>query len=333
MEKIYRNVSVACLVLLPFVLLVSCNSTIDKFIHPIGEAIYPDDNPRSMEIAELGKSLFFDQRLSPDNTIACASCHFPQRGFTDGKSLSQGFDGRETLRNAPTLLNIGFHPYFMHDGGVATLEMQALVPLRDTAEMNNDMRELILKLNAIPEYHAAAKRLFNREFDAFVLTRALANFQRELISVNSPFDRWYYQNDLNAVSAEVKKGFELFNSLQCVDCHTPPAFTNYQFMNNGSQVDYRDPGRFRITGDSADIGAFKVPNLRNIALTGPYMHNGSFSDLSQVLDHYISGGNSHINQDSRIKKRSVSEKDKQALLLFLESLTDTSYLKWLMDSD
>jgi cytochrome c peroxidase len=333
MEKIYRKFITPCFLLLVFGTLVSCNSTHSGVVHPMGVVSYPDDNPRSSEVAELGRKLFFDKRLSPDNSISCASCHFPERAFTDDKSLSQGFSGRTTMRNAPTLLNVGFHPYFMHDGGVATLEMQALVPLRDTAEMNNDMGELITKLNSILEYHNAAKKLFNREFDAFVLTRALANFQRELISLNSPFDRWYYFNDENAVSKQAKMGFELFNTLQCNECHTPPAFTNYHFFNNGSRKDYADPGRFRISADSSDIGAFKVPTLRNIALTAPYMHNGSFSNLNQVLDHYLSGGHGHFNQDPRIIKRSVSENDRQALLFFLESLTDTSSYNPLLKRD
>lgn len=310
-------------------LLISCSSDVSQVTLPMGEMTYPEDNPYSPEVAELGRELFFDVRLSPNNKIACASCHLPHKAFTDGRKVSLGFEDRTGDRNAPSLMNIGYHPYFMMEGGVPSLEMQALDPLRDSAEMNNDIGVLVEKLKQIPEYQQASLKLFQREFDAFVLTRALANFQRTLISQNSPFDQWMYAGNVYAVSEQVKNGFVVFQELECVSCHTPPAFTNFGFFNNGSHAHYKDEGRYRISGDSSDIGAFKVPTLRNIALTGPYMHNGSFGSLEQVLDNYLNGGQEHRNKDSRISQREISEEEKRDLHAFLFSLTDTSYLKLL----
>lgn len=304
------------------VLFAGCQSTNETLL-PMGDISYPMDNPPSNRVAEFGRQLFFDTRLSPDNTISCAHCHQPDKAFSDGKPTSEGFHGRRSSRNAPSLMNIGYHPYFMQDGGVPTLEMQALVPLQDTAEMNNEIAALLEKLRAIPAYQQAAQELFNRDVDAFVLTRALANFQRTLISQNSPFDQWYYHGDEQAVDTRVKKGFELFSErLYCTKCHAPPAFTNYAFANNGNRETYADGGRFRISYDSLDIGKFKVPSLRNSMLTAPYMHDGAFATMDEVLNHYSKGGSGHFNQDSTIQAFELTAEEREWIKYFLWSLTD-----------
>lgn len=283
--------------------------------------------PKPIENAEeLGRQLFFDQRLSVDNSVACVSCHLPEKAFTDGQVRSIGVKGRIAFRNAPTLLNVKDAKSFMFDAHITSLEEQALVPIQDTAEMNNRMGELLKKLNKVPRYHEAAKRLFNREFDAYVLTRSLAAFERTLISDNSRFDRWKGGEEAS-LTADEQKGWQLFNDLQCIECHSLPHFSDYQAHNNGLYIDDpNDPGKFRINGDSSLMGAFKVPSLRNIELTAPYMHDGSMTSLDAVFDHYFSGGNGHWNTDPRIRKREVTEEERNFLRSFLHSLTDTTYL-------
>jgi len=284
------------------------------------------DNPINPEIAALGKKLFFDKRLSVDNSIACVNCHMPKMAFTDGKKLSNGVHGKFSMRNAPTLFNVVYQKTLMADGQVPSLEMQALVPLRDTLEMGNDMKTLISKLKSIDYYNKASQKLFKRDFDAFVLTQSLANFQRTLISDNSPFDRYYFDHEENAISQQAKDGWKIFSEeLYCTKCHTPPLFTNLKVENNGLYKDYStiaDKGRFRINGDSTEIGSFKVPTLRNISLTAPYMHDGSFQSINQVLEFYSKGGNKHKNQNSVIQPFDLNQYKKNALLEFLNSLEE-----------
>jgi len=274
----------------------------------------------------FGRSLFFDKRLSLDNSISCASCHHPEKAFTDGKVKSIGVGGRIAFRNASTLLNVGDAPVFMFDAHIESLHAQAIVPIQDTNEMSIPMGELIRKLKKIEHYAQASKQLYNRELDVWVVTRALASFQKTLVSNNSPFDS-YLAGDKAAISEDAKKGWVLFNDLQCIECHSFPHFTNYQARNNGLYLDYgNDFGKFRIAGDSAMMGAFKVPSLRNIALTAPYMHDGSMSSLLEVIEHYDKGGVGHWNQDARIKKRNLNKQEVNNLIIFLETLTDTSYM-------
>lgn len=276
---------------------------------------------------DLGRALFFDERLSGDNSISCASCHHPELAFTDGKPKSIGVGGKEAFRNAPTLLNVVEATAFMFDAHIASLEEQAIVPIQDSTEMNIRMGDLIKKLRAIPEYSEAAKRIYGREFDAWVLTRSLAAFERTLISKNSPFDQYMKSGNKEDLGEDAWRGWQLFQEYKCVECHAPPNFTDYSARNNGWKEDYgNDLGKFRINGDSSLLGAFKVPSLRNIVLTAPYMHDGSASTLDEVLNHYSAGGIKHPNQDFRIRPMNFSEQDRKFLISFLQSLTDTSYM-------
>ncbi len=293
----------------------------------VAEVLHPKDNPSNEEKIALGKALFFDKRLSLDETIACASCHIPKLAFTDGIAKSKGVFGRIGTRNSPTLINVGYQKTLMFDGELKTLEMQSIVPIQEHNEMGMDMINLIKKLRAIPEYESAAMKIFGKSFDPFVLTRALGAFQRSLIAMDSPFDQ-YRTGNKKAISAAAIRGWKNFSEkLYCVECHNAPHFTNFVVENNGLYLDYGlDKGRFRIHEDSVDNGMFKVPTLRNIALTAPYMHDGSFSDLDQVLNHYAAGGKGHINQSKKIKPFSISAKERVELKLFFSSLTDTAYM-------
>jgi len=304
-------------------LFIKCGSNEKSILGPVP---FPEDNKYDKGIAELGKVLFFDKRLSLDNTVACATCHNPELAFTDGKKISHGVNGRKALRNAPSLLNVAFQHTLMADGQVPTIEMQALVPLLDTSEMANEIAKLLEKLNKIDNYRESALTLFNRNFDAFVLTRSLAAFQRTLLSDNSPFDRYYYKKEENAISSKAKFGWKIFSKeLYCTKCHAAPFFTSFKVDNNGLYADYSpmvDKGRYRINGDSTKIGSFKIPSLRNITVTAPYMHDGSFENLDQVLTFYSNGGNKNPYQNKVIKPFYLTVEKRAALKAFFECLKD-----------
>jgi cytochrome c peroxidase len=290
----------------------------------------PIDNPQSMAKIALGRQLFFDKRLSLDETIACASCHDPQKAFTDQLPKSKGINGQLSERNAPSILNAAFLKTAMFDAHLASLELQAIVPIQEPVEMGHNMKLLIQKLRKIPEYQAAAQSIFNRDFDAYVLTRSIAAFERSLLSMNAPFDR-YLAGEKKALTADQKAGWKIFSEkLYCTQCHPAPYFTTYVAANNGLYASYEgksDQGRFRIHHDSTDIGKFKIPSLRNIPLTYPYMHDGSFQSLEQVLAHYQKGAAKNPLQDARITSFTLSPTEKKQLLAFFDALIDTSYLK------
>lgn len=308
--------------------LTECKSS-NGSVTPYPTIKHPADNPTSEAKIELGRKLFFDTRLSKGDAIACVSCHRPDFAFTDRIPLSQGVEGRHTDRNSPSLLNAGYLPTVMFDAHLETLEKQVIVPIQEHTEMDMNMLELLKKLRAVPEYQQAARDIFDRDFDAWVLTRSLSAFQRSLVSLNSKFDQYYYQKDHSAMSKSQIRGWKIFSEkLYCTECHAPPMFTNYEAINNGLYSDYgKDKGRFRIHHDSLDIGKFKVPSLRNIDLTYPYMHDGNTRTLDDVISHYSKGGNPHMNKDKRIVPFDISDKERTDLINFFEALTDTSYLK------
>lgn len=308
-----------------FVFSLSQCSDFNSIEARLGKMPIPAENPQTQEKIELGKKLFFDKRLSKDNAVSCASCHITSLAFTDRKAKSRGFHGRISMRNAPTLLNVGFQHTLMFDGEIPSLEMQTVVPIKDSSEMASEMKILIPKLRAITKYQEAAKRIFDRNFDAYVLTRALASFQRTLVSYQTPWDD-FNAGDKSALNKIERGGWKLFSQkLYCTKCHAPPHFTNFETENNGLYESYKnieDKGRYRINGDSLEIGSFKVPTLRNIAITGPYMHDGSINTLDEIIDHYKKGGNGHKNQHPIIRSFALTAKEKKALIAFLKTLSD-----------
>jgi cytochrome c peroxidase len=288
---------------------------------------FPEENPTNAQKIALGRDLFFDKRLSKDGSISCASCHDPRKAFTDQRPKSIGIHGQLSERNAPSLLNSGFLKTVMFDAHLQTLELQVIVPIQEKVEMGHNMKNLIPELRNIPKYQEAAKNIFGRDFDAYVLTRSIAAFQRSLISMNSPFDQ-YQRGNKKAIGSDEKAGWEIFSKkLYCIQCHPPPHFTTHVAANNGLYLDFgTDKGRFRIHNDSSEIGYFKIPSLRNIALTFPYMHDGSLQTLQEVLAHYQKGGQKHPLQSPHIQPFQLTQKEERQLLSFLRSLTDTSYL-------
>lgn len=296
------------------ILISSCkqeNSIIESITYPL-------DNPVNSDIAAFGKKMFFDKRLSKDNSISCASCHKPDLAFADTVSISPGVGGRLGFRNAPSLLNVAFKSSLMLDGAVPNLEMQAIVPIQDHNEMAISMVDLVKKLSGIKDYNLTSNKLFGRDIDAYVITRALANYERTLISRNSRFDRFLQNNEAHPISDGEQLGWDLFKSKGCLDCHSLPDFTNHKISVSGFTLDTNDLGRFRITADSADIGKFVVPSLRNVSKTYPYLHNGSLRSLEKVVkEHYI-----HLNHFGSKTYSAIKTTDADFIARFLGSLDD-----------
>ncbi len=286
--------------------------------------VFPADDPRSRASVELGKALFFDPRLSRDGSISCGSCHHPDRAFSDTAVLSLGVEGRLGMRNAPTLANVAYHTSFFRDGGVPTLERQIIAPIQDPVEMDHSLQQAAAAVRSDGNYQRLSKLAFGRELDTFVLTRAIASYERTLISGWSRYDRYTYRADQAALTEQEVRGLTLFNSaaLNCTACHNGFDLSDHSFQNIGQYMDYLDTGRERITLDPADNGKFKVPTLRNIALTGPYMHDGAMTSLEQVIDHFASGGLPHHNRSPEIANFALTESEKADLIAFFNSLTD-----------
>lgn len=263
----------------------------------------------------FGKELFFDKQLSITGTISCGSCHLPEKYFCDNKVKGSGINGRTTNRNVPSILNIKEHPYFMYDGGVKTLEMQLLVPIQDTNEMGEQMGSILKKLRKNKGYLEKAKSLYQRDLDAFVISRAISEYERSLVSSNSKYD--LYKANKVQLNLQEKNGEKLFIELKCDRCHSGNKFTNFSFQDNGLAVKSdSDFGRYRITGKNEDKWKFKVPTLKNCSKTAPYLHDGSLKSLEEV----ILGYENTKNQQTRIKK--LTEKELKSLISFLNTLTE-----------
>ena len=294
----------------------------------------PPDNPPTAETIALGRYLFYDQRLSQNNTLSCASCHNPKFDFTDGLSLSKGVGGEVGIRNAPTLLNVAYQPFQFWDGRALNLEEQAASPIANPVEMNQSHDVSVSKLKHDPALRAMFKSSFGS--DSITLPRiekALASFERTLLSGNSAFDRYQYGGDKNALTPQQVRGLAVFiNPVKgnCAACHTLnpqyALFMDGKFHNLGQGVgddgtSFKDPGRYHQTGVDTDRGAFKTPTLRNIAKTAPYMHDGSLKTLRAVVDFYAGGGNSNPYLDKEIKSIHLTGEDRADLVEFLNSLT------------
>jgi cytochrome c peroxidase len=296
--------------------------------------VQPDDTPTSAEAVELGHQLFFDPVLSGDNELSCASCHQPDLGFADGKIHPVGVGGQELPRHTPGLWNVGWATSLFWDGRAATLEDQAATPLTHPAEMAADPQATVAELAAIPAYGELFSAAFPGQsqpisFDN--LRRALAAFQRTLVSDNSAFDR-FATGDVNALTASQKRGLDLFRSAatRCFECHTAPLFANNTFRAIGvpEAEGVSDPGRPGAQAD-APVGSFRVPSLRNVALSAPYMHNGALATLEDVVQFYADGGGRKFGNetvDRFVLGFDLSEQEKADLVAFLHALTDESQM-------
>jgi cytochrome c peroxidase len=288
----------------------------------------PADNALTKSRITLGRRLFYDPALSADSTRSCGSCHFLHLAFSDSTAVSFGIENRAGTRNTPTLANVAYQKKLLREGGVPTLEMQILVPIQEHQEFDFNILLVADRLKKMPEYVALAEKAYGRVIDPYVITRSIAAFERTLLSGDSPYDQYAFHGNNNALSAAGKRGLELFQSerLNCSKCHEGFLFTNQTFSNNGLYETYADPGRMRLTGLESDLAVFKVPSLRNIDLTAPYMHDGSLPTLNAVIDHYQTGGKPHQNKSAILKPFVLTMRERADLLVFLKQLTDMRFI-------
>jgi cytochrome c peroxidase len=280
------------------------------------------ENPTTPEKVALGHILFFDKRLSKDDSMQCESCHHLANGWTSGQPLDAKVGGALNKRNAPTMLNLAYHSSWYWDGRAPTLEAVSAAAWK--GQLGADPAEVAAKLNKIPTYKAHFKRAFNEDASAENVPKALAAFFRTLKSGNSPWDK-FEAGDAAAVSKEAKAGFEVFKKAQCTLCHVPPLFSDFQFHNVGigfdAPEDKLDKGREDSTKDEKDRGMFKTPSMRDVAQTGPYFHDGSVATLEEAIELMVAGGKKNPKLDVRLKPQKLSKKDKANLKAFLESLS------------
>lgn len=288
------------------------------------DIFWPADNPYSPEKAELGWLLYFDKRLSCDNTVSCASCHDPRHAFTDGQAVSTGVRGQKGGRNAPTVINRAYSLLQFWDGRAASLEEQAKGPIANPIEMDLSHEACIKKLRAIPGYRQRFKAVFGtEEFTIDHVAKAIATFERTVLSGNSAYDR-FKAGDKAALTESQQNGMNIFfsNKARCDSCHEGINLTNGKFANIGIGMDKPNPdlGRYLVTKREEDKGAFKTPTLRDIARTAPYMHDGSLKTLEEVVEHYNKGGipNKWLHQD--VRKLDLTDKEKKDLVEFLKAL-------------
>ncbi len=295
----------------------------------------PSNNPATVEGVALGRKLFYEKRLSKDNTQSCGSCHFQTHSFSDSTATSVGVDGIFGTRNAMTIVNLGWQKGFFWDLRSNTLEEQALEPVPNPIEMHLSWEEAVNKLKSYSEYPDLFETAFDsKDIDRYRVTKAIAQFERSLISSNSKFDQ--FLRGETVLSESELRGFDLFNTEDgdCFHCHgasnTGFQFTDNLAHNNGLDTVFTDKGLYEITGDAMDIGKFKSPTLRNIEYTAPYMHDGRFETLDEVIEHYNMGGHISPTIDPLMKAagtgRFWSPQQKADLKAFLLTLSDPDFM-------
>ncbi|MEL6671775.1 MAG: cytochrome c peroxidase [Bacteroidota bacterium] len=304
------------------------------------DALIPDDNLITPAKIDLGKKLFFDVNLSLDSTVACGSCHLPEKGFSDPNAFSLGIKDRLSERHAMPLFNLVFSRHFFWDGRAGSLEEQVVDPFINPREMGITVEELERRLKADLEYPSLFFEAFDDSVPSLALVeKAIATFERTLLSFDSKYDQFRATNDSSLFTPSELRGLKLFfdespfiRHPECFHCHKDPLFddVSFTFRSNALDETYQDLGRAGITQLPGDIGKFKVPSLRNIEYTAPYMHDGRFATLEEVLDFYASGGeplsNGNASDKSIINSILITEEGKQDLLAFLKTLSDPSFI-------
>ena len=350
MTRTSTSVVLAAVVLLgSAICLVIFNSAVvnaEKPVLPVGKPVtiqaplglppvpIPADNPPTAETIALGRRLYYDTGLSVDNTVSCATCHNPGMGFTDNKAVSTGVHGKTGTRSAPTVINSAYYTTQFWDGRADSLEAQAAGPMANPVEMAHTLTGVVEHLQKDAGYRDEFKKAWGTDqITIDMVTKSIASFERTVIAGNSPFDRFYYGRDKSAMSESAQRGLKVFVNPKkgnCQVCHTIgdkyALFTDNKFHNIGVGVDlegkFADTGRYALTKNEADMGAFKTPTLRNCAQTAPYMHDGSIPDLKAVVDHYIGGGNSNPHLDKEIHSLDfLTGQERADLLEFMKALT------------
>jgi cytochrome c peroxidase len=317
-------------------------------IGPLPPLPIPEDNPMTPEKVELGKRLFFDPRLSADGSLACVSCHLPDQGWTTNTPLSPAYPTNMERRLSPTLINVAYNKALLWDGRAGSLEKQALGPIQNPLHMNQNLDLLVEKLKSFPPYVEQFQQVFGTSVTPEALGKALAAFERTLVTRNAPFDR-YMTGDWQAMSEGALRGMELFKGkARCILCHNGPNFTDNQFHNLGVSAvpllsdplvqaairfdakrmnvpEYQsvteDLGRYLVTKEEKDKGTFRTPSLRNVMQREPYMHNGAFLSLEEVIDFYDAGGGAVLGKSPLIQPLGLTAQGKRDLLAFLQALT------------
>ncbi len=283
--------------------------------------------------AALGKKLFSEKILSLDSSVSCASCHKPAYAFADTTAFSTGINGKLTARNTPSVLNMKNRPYFFWDGRAVTLQEQSLMPIQNPDEMGLPIEEAVKRLNESKEYKNLFQKIFKQQPNAKNLSAAFAAYEQTLETVDSKFDDW--SNNIKKLSASEERGRQLFigNKSKCFNCHRMEDFTTDEFKNIGlyNAKDLNDAGLYAITKKETDKGKFKTPGLRNIGVTAPYMHNGMFKTLEEVVEYYndptkIVSNSMNIDDDLK-QPLGLTEKEKKDLIAFLKTLTDKKYAR------
>ncbi len=296
-----------------------------------------ENNNLTEEGFRLGRRLFYEEKLSRDNSISCATCHQQFVAFAhSAHDISHGVDGLVGNRNTPGLFNLNWVPNFMWDGGINHIEIQPLGPIKNPVEMDEDINNVIVKLEGDPSYKQMFKDAFgDQTVNSQRMLKAFAQFMGMMNSSNSKYDKVTRGEAGVVFTAQETSGLNLFRA-KCVSCHTEPLFSDYSYRNNGIAVNtaYNDSGRAHITFFSNDLYKFKVPSLRNIALTAPYMHDGRFETLDDCLEHYNSGVNATVNLDPLLTSGiPLNAQEKLDLISFLSTLTDNEFTKDIRFSD
>jgi len=336
-----RKNRLLCVALLSFIWAIAAPALAGQ-LEPFTSVPIPENNPQSVEKIELGKKLFFDRRLSGDGTMSCATCHVPEMAFTDGQETSFSYPTTKNWRNTPTLMYVAFFKHLFHDGRVTSLEDQALFPVMSAFEMNLNLDYLEEKLRVVPEYVEAFNKAFHGDITRERIAMAIAAFERTLVSMNAPLDK-YLKGERTALSAEARKGYNIFiNKGKCIECHYGANLSDDLFhaLNVPENPDHEkdpritatrrfvakvyhygdyknlteDPGRYLITKDKKDWKAFRTPTLREVSKTAPYMHNGSFAGLDEVINFFNQGGG---KGNTALKPLGLSEEEKRDLKTFL----------------
>jgi len=281
----------------------------------------PADNPLMPEKVALGRQLFFDERLSGDGSRSCYSCHLCEKGLTDGLPKAIGAFNKQLPRSSPTLWNVGYYKEFYWDGRSPSLEKQAMAAWTG-ANQGAKADEIVTKLNALQGYRAQFQKIFGSDATPDTVVKAIASFERTIISGNTAWDRWK-AGDTTAINQSAWRGWNIFQAIKCNNCHDGVLFTDQQYHNVGIGMDQKEPdvGRFKITNKPEDMGAFKTPTLRDIARSAPYFHDGSVKTLEEAVDLMLAGGkpNEHLDKKN-LEKHNILPEQREVLLNFLRSL-------------
>lgn len=307
----------ACLVSLTFTPPLPAE---DDFPLGLKKLAWPQDNPRTAEKVELGKQLYFDKRLSRDDTISCASCHDPKKGWSNAEPFATGVRGQKGGRSAPTIINSAYQELQFWDGRAKFLEGQALGPIQNPIEMDMPLDEVVAKLNKIEGYKKQFQKVFGTDVTSDGIAKAIAAFERTVLSGGAPIDR-YKAGDTKALSEGALRGMKVFfGKAHCSACHVGPNFTDGAFHNIGIGMEGEKPdfGRQELSKQGGDRGAFKTPTLREIARTAPYMHDGRFKTLEEVVDYYDKGGFPNDTLDEEIYPLKLTAEEKADLVTFLK---------------